>query len=204
MSSPPTPGSRPATNATDDARHRSNDGSRSPTSTRSARQLRSTARRCATPPQTCPAPPRKPHRDPSSGVEALPSTTADGARTTRATLPGRHWRSRQPAPHHSTTTDQHSRPHSRATTAQRFTRCCSPPSCPAIWLVVLAPRRSCGSLRNSRIRAPYVQPRPADLPFRVHRQRPHRRPRHSTVGKSAQVAVAGSLHVVHCGVRRGQ
>ena len=126
-SSPPTPGSRPATNATDDARHRSSGGSRYPTSTRSARQLRSTGRRCATPPRTCPAPPRQPRRDPSSGDEASPPTTADAAHTTRATPPGHHRRSRRPAPHHSTMTDPHSRLYSRATTTQRFTRWCSPP-----------------------------------------------------------------------------
>ena len=128
-STTPTAGSRQATNATDDARRRSNDGSRSPTSTRSAHQLRSTAQRCATLPQTCPAPPRQPRRGPNSDDEASPSTTADAVRTTRVARPGHHRRSRQPAPHHSTTTDPHSHPHSRATTAQRFTNVLqSPPT----------------------------------------------------------------------------
>ena len=86
-STPPTRGSRPATNATDDVTRRSNGESRSPRSTRSAHQLRSTLRRCATPPRTCPAPPRQPHRDPSSGDEASPSTTVDAARTTRERSP---------------------------------------------------------------------------------------------------------------------
>ena len=126
-STPPTPCSRPATNATDDARHRSNAESRSPTSTRPARRLRSTGRRRATPQRTCPAPPRQLRRDPSIGDEASSPTTADAAHTTRATRPGHHRRLRQPAPHHSTTTDRHSRPYSRATTTQRFTRCCSHP-----------------------------------------------------------------------------
>lgn len=117
----PTLGSTLATNATDDARHRSIGGSLSPRSTRSARPPHSIGRRHATARRTCPVPPQRPRRDPRSGDEASPSAKADVAHTTRVTRPGHLRRSQQSAPHHWTTTDPRSHLHSRAPRAQRFT-----------------------------------------------------------------------------------